>query len=74
MKIDKITFANFLDGKFDFDSHLFIKDDKSCLLNINLYDYLIEGQNLSAESDIVIDIFTKIVIAKKNYFFLLENF
>ena len=72
MKIDKITFVNFLDGKFDFNSHLFIKDDKSCLLNINLYNYLIEGQNLFAESDIAIRYIHKNCHSKKNYFFVGE--
>ena len=70
MKIDEITFADFLNGKFDFDSHLFIKDDKSCLLNIDLNDYLVKGRNLRATSDIVIQYVYKNYHSKKNYFFV----
>ena len=72
MKIDKITFENFLDGKFDFNSHLYIKDDKCCLLNINLDDYLLEGRNLRPTSDIAIKYSYKNCHSEKNYFFVGE--
>ena len=72
MKIDKITFENFLDGKFDFDSHLFIKDDKSCLLDIDLDEYLLEGYNLHPQSDIAIKYSYKNHHSEKNYFFVRE--